>query len=704
MATHSYFNPNQGIVSKIYSRIGFLVLLNLAVVALAVWEFGLFNDQVNRLVDRTARGLDSARLMRQQILESVLAEKGAVLSDDDAESLAFKVRALDLRPEARKSRAELATLIEAGGFTEEKRNLDDLDRQLEVLYREQDKALNYGIQNTNFKAWNLFETDLREQMAQIDRQFEDIETEGDPKAALANSVVIRQVWTVQRNLDLLALALVSHNRAIDETEMNRIDDQIKSLLEKTRASLKALKTQGGSDRKANWILAQEALEKIAITSAAIQKLSHINSTSLGIQTSVTTVRQSREACDKLLAAIIEGFSARLEKEKDGAQAAYQSSRIVLLLAGLASLVSGILAAWFTQRAIVVPVRHTLDGLKQMTGIGMRLKSLAQDLMSHSEETTTQAASVAAGTEQLNRTIQAMASTAEQVSVNITGISSASEEIAVNIGAVTHDAEAASASVESVNRSVESIHQGLASVADEAQAGYRQAAEAMTMAEKASATMAGLNRSAREITEVTGVIQAIALQTNLLALNATIEATSAGDAGKGFGVVAAEIKGLAQQSGQSARDIASRMSDAQESVDQAVQAMQQMHSAFTILNSSSQRITQSVDSQKLAAASIAHSVAQANTAVARIASSIREVGKGTSDMARNAAEASRGSQDVSSNASEAAGAASSIAGSIHTVSQASHLNSTSATTLNTSALELAGLCKTLEDSVDNLGVN
>jgi methyl-accepting chemotaxis protein len=96
--------------------------------------------------------------------------------------------------------------------------------------------------------------------------------------------------------------------------------------------------------------------------------------------------------------------------------------------------------------------------------------------------------------------------------------------------------------------------------------------------------------------------------------------------------------------------------------------------------------------------------QANSAVARIANSIREVGKGSTDMARNAMEAARGSADVSTNTSQAAMAVSSIAGSIHTVSDASHLNANSATALNTNALELASLCKELESAVENLGID
>lgn len=74
------------------------------------------------------------------------------------------------------------------------------------------------------------------------------------------------------------------------------------------------------------------------------------------------------------------------------------------------------------------------------------------------------------------------------------------------------------------------------------------------------TMGAIQEGSRRIGEITTVIDRIAFQTNLLALNAAVEAARAGDLGRGFGVVATEVRNLAQRSAQSAREIKQLISD------------------------------------------------------------------------------------------------------------------------------------------------
>jgi methyl-accepting chemotaxis protein len=88
-------------------------------------------------------------------------------------------------------------------------------------------------------------------------------------------------------------------------------------------------------------------------------------------------------------------------------------------------------------------------------------------------------------------------------------------------------------------------------------------------------IAGLSDSAQKIGEVVKLIRAIAEQTNLLALNATIEAARAGEAGRGFAVVASEVKSLAVQTAKATEEIANHILAVQTSTTGAVEAIRRI---------------------------------------------------------------------------------------------------------------------------------
>lgn len=82
----------------------------------------------------------------------------------------------------------------------------------------------------------------------------------------------------------------------------------------------------------------------------------------------------------------------------------------------------------------------------------------------------------------------------------------------------------------------------------------KAAQGKTLVSKVVDTMQDIDKSSKQITEITAVIESIAFQTNLLALNAAVEAARAGEQGRGFAVVAAEVRSLAKRSSDAAREI------------------------------------------------------------------------------------------------------------------------------------------------------
>ena len=138
-------------------------------------------------------------------------------------------------------------------------------------------------------------------------------------------------------------------------------------------------------------------------------------------------------------------------------------------------------------------------------------------------------------------------------------------------------------------------------------------------DEATDQISRLVEAAEQIGNIVDLINSIAGQTNLLALNATIEAARAGDAGRGFAIVAAEVKGLATQTASATDDIAKRISDIQAETTAVAQR-------FRVLR-------QTIDEVDEASSSIAAAVEEQNAAMAEISRCMQAVHNSTQTVSR-----------------------------------------------------------------------
>jgi len=120
--------------------------------------------------------------------------------------------------------------------------------------------------------------------------------------------------------------------------------------------------------------------------------------------------------------------------------------------------------------------------------------------------------------------------------------------------------------------------------------------AAKQAKEASVIMNQLGESAQEIGEIIGIIQTLASQTHLLSLNAAIEAAGAGDAGKGFFVVAHEVKELANQSERSANVIRSKIRGMQDHAKKSIEVIQSIVKVIEEIDQVMFAIASSVEEQ------------------------------------------------------------------------------------------------------------
>ena len=180
---------------------------------------------------------------------------------------------------------------------------------------------------------------------------------------------------------------------------------------------------------------------------------------------------------------------------------------------------------------------------------------------------------------LEATSAAMSDAASQITSGATEISSAADDLSRRTEQQAAALEQTAAALDQITATVQKTAEG-ARLASEAVAGARaDARKSEDVVRGAIAAMSQIEGSAKQISQIIGVIDEIAFQTNLLALNAGVEAARAGDAGKGFAVVASEVRGLAQRSADAAKEIKALISASSAQVDSGVNLVGQTGQAL-----------------------------------------------------------------------------------------------------------------------------
>lgn len=219
-------------------------------------------------------------------------------------------------------------------------------------------------------------------------------------------------------------------------------------------------------------------------------------------------------------------------------------------------------------------------------------------------------SVAASSSQLQSTAKSM-----------NEIASANQQRAGN---ATQAATDATTNVNTVSAAAEELSHSINEIARQVAESSTMAAQAADQATTTNVTMKELAEAASKIGEVINLITDIAEQTNLLALNATIEAARAGEAGKGFAVVASEVKNLANQTAKATDEIAHQISTIQETTGNAVDAIDQVSNMIDHMNEVSSAIAAAVEEQGAATKEIATNVEAAAQSTQHASSDMTEV--------------------------------------------------------------------------------
>lgn len=261
--------------------------------------------------------------------------------------------------------------------------------------------------------------------------------------------------------------------------------------------------------------------------------------------------------------------------------------------------------------------------------------------------------VSGAAEHLRSTAEQIATAAEEVASQSTTVATASEEMSATSTDISRNCTIAA---DVSNEASQSAAEG-AEIVKSTLLGMQQIAERVTLA---SESVSGLGARSDQIGVIVGTIQDIADQTNLLALNAAIEAARAGEQGRGFAVVADEVRALAERTTKATREISEMIKAIQTETSSAVATMESGVQVMEAGMNNSQQSGQSLEQ-------ILSAISEVTAQVHQIATAAEEQTATTSEISNNIHQITEVVQETADGAHQTAHSASrlaAMAGELH----------------------------------------
>ncbi len=335
---------------------------------------------------------------------------------------------------------------------------------------------------------------------------------------------------------------------------------------------------------------RDAMQDPGYAAVLTEVIGNVDSFNERLKDYTATLAQQRQEYANLAAGadrVVQAVDRAYELQKAEMRAQQDSSSLLILLAAALALVIGLAATVLISLLIVRPLRRVIGLALQIAEGDLsasievqrrdEIGQLMEAMRGMSANLRDMVGRLQGGVAQISASAQALSSVTEQTRVGVNGqkeetdqVATAMSEMAATVQEVARNAEAAASSTEAADNRVSTGSQVVRQTLER----VNQLAHAM---EEATSSIQRLSQDTQSIGTVLDVIKSVAEQTNLLALNAAIEAARAGEQGRGFAVVADEVRALARRTQQSTAEIERLIATLREGVRNSVEHMQQSES-------------------------------------------------------------------------------------------------------------------------------